>query len=414
MFHQGCTICLRALVIAMSLRRWVLSASFLSATAACLPVNASAQGILERAKKLGQTTAAAGKKAVINEANGEINSAVQDAATEHVADGSFVAVLSPWASAGVAKRVEVARYSGDAFVVTTPGSRQIMLCDEKSAQSWLATFAIQKKAPTTVAGAGAAPGATTHAGAPQNGGGAGVGKTHTAAPATSNAGARGGARGGGTAVHGGSAATDSSKSKPDSASKSPPDPFTATNEDFSFPSNLVNITLPATGAQSGKPSRGSLRVEELSQTLLGGAGKIRFAQATIPGEKGPQVIDMGVTFKARVMPAGDAPVGCGTGTGKAAAGAKTPGRANPAVAPAGAASAGTAPASGASFAEGDMLLPKIGNVKLFAAANDSAKVTATVNVGDALVYLGQEENGYVHVQGSAGEGWVRKALLNKR
>ena len=61
-----------------------------------------------------------------------------------------------------------------------------------------------------------------------------------------------------------------------------------------------------------------------------------------------------------------------------------------------------------------MLLPKIGNVKVLAAANDSAKVAATVNLGDALVYLGQEENGYVHVQGSAGEGWVRKALLNKR
>ena len=75
----------------MSLCRWVLSASVLSATAACLPVHASAQGILERAKKLGPTTAAAGKKAVINEANDEINSAGQDAATEHAAHGSFVA-----------------------------------------------------------------------------------------------------------------------------------------------------------------------------------------------------------------------------------------------------------------------------------------------------------------------------------
>jgi hypothetical protein len=397
------------LVIAMSLRRWVLSASFLSATAACLPVNASAQGILERAKKLGQTTAAAGKKAVINEANGEINSAVQDAATEHVADGSFVAVLSPWASAGVAKRVEIARYSGDAFVVTTPSGRQIMLCDNKSAQSWLASFAIQKKAPMIAAGAGAAPGA--HAGASQkNPGAGGAGKGQAATPAA----AKGGSHGAGNAAHAGGAATDSSKSKPDSASKSPPDPFSATNEDFSFPSNLVTITLPATGAQSGKPTRGSLRVEDLSQTLLGGAGKIRFAQATIPGEKGPQVVDMGVTFKARVMAAGDAPVGCGTGTGRAAPGAKTQGGANPAVAAAVATSSGTSQTPGPGFAEGDVLLTKIGNVKLFAASNDSAKVTATVNVGDALVYLGQEENGFVHVQGSAGEGWVRKALLNKR
>jgi hypothetical protein len=178
----------------------------------------------------------------------------------------------------------------------------------------------------------------------------------------------------------------------------------------------VTITLPAAGAQSGKPSRGSLVVADISQTLLGGAGKIRFSQATIPGEKGPQVVDMGVTFRARVMPPGDSPVGCGTGTGKATTGVKTPGGASAPVAPAVAPATNVSalPTPGAAFAEGDVLLTKIGNVKLFAASNDSAKVTATVNVGDALVYLGQEENGYVHVQGAAGEGWARKALLNKR
>ena len=158
----------------MSIRRLVLSASVLSAIAAWMPHPAAAQGILARVKKLGGSTAAAGKKMVINEANGEINSAVQDAAAEHVADGSFIAVLSPWAAAGVAKRVEVARFSGNAFVVTTPSGRQIMLCDEKSTQSWLASFAIQKKAPVNVAG-GAAAGASAPGGAPKNGGGAGAG-----------------------------------------------------------------------------------------------------------------------------------------------------------------------------------------------------------------------------------------------
>jgi hypothetical protein len=414
------------LVFAMSIRRWVLSASVLSAMVAWMPQPAAAQGILARVKKLGGSTAAAGKKVVIDEANGEINSAVQDAAAEHVADGSFTAVLSPWAAGGVAKRVEVARFTGNAFVVTTPSGRQIMLCDDKSAQSWLASFAIQKKAPVNVAG-GAAPGATAPtAGAPKNGGGAGAGgasKTHAAGSAPSGGDATGGAHGrahaGGNSAHAGgagSAAGDSSRSKSDSAGKSEPDPLSATRDVFSFPSNQVTVTLPATGAQSGKPSRGSLTVADVSQTILGGAGKIRFSQATIPGEKGPQVVDMGVTFKARVMAPGDAPVGCGTGTGsvKAAAGGRSPGGANPQTAPAIALPAGTAPMQGAGFSEGDVLLTKIGNVKLFAASNDSAKVTATVNVGDALVYLGQEENGYVHVQGAAGEGWVRKALLSKK
>ena len=373
----------------MSLGRRVLSVSALTILAAWLPHEARAQGILDRIKKLGQNTAIAGKKAVVDEANGQINSAVQDAAAEHVADGSFVAVLSPWASTGVAKRVEIARFSGEAFVVTTPNSREIMLCDDKSTQSWLTSFAIQKKAPVTGGGAGSAPGA--HAGA-----------------------AHGVAHVGGGAAHAASAPLDSSASKSDSAGKSAPDPFVATNESFSFPSTQVTVTVPAAGATSGKPSRGSLTVTDLSQTILGGAGKIRFSQATIPGQKGPQVVDMGVTFKARVMAPGDAPVGCGTGTGKPTTGVKPPGVASPIAAPAVAPPPLAAPIPGASFAEGDVLMPKIGNVKMLAAANDSSTVAATVNLGDALVYLGQEENGYVHVQGSAGEGWVRKALLNKR
>jgi hypothetical protein len=391
------------LVIAMSLRRRVLSVSALTILAAWLPHEATAQGILDRVKKLGQNTATAGKKAVVDEANGQINSAVQDAAAEHVADGSFIAVLSPWSSTGVAKRVEIARFSGEAFVVTTPNSREIMLCDDKSAQSWLTSFAIQKKAPVNGAVAGSAPGAVAHAGA-----------AHAGVAAGGTGAAHGVAHVGGSAAHSAGGAADSTKSKSGSAGKSPPDPFSATHESFSFPSTQVTVTVPAAGATSGKPSRGSLTVTDLSQTILGGAGKIRFSQATIPGEKGPQVVDMGVTFKARVMAPGDAPVGCGTGTGKAATAAKPPGGASPQAVPAVTSAPTAAPIPGASFAEGDVLLPKIGNVKMLAAANDSSKVAATVNLGDALVYLGQEENGYVHVQGSAGEGWIRKALLNKR
>jgi hypothetical protein len=408
MFHQGWTICLRALVIAMSLRRRVLGVSALTILAAWLPHEARAQGMLDRIKKLGQNTATAGKKAVVDEANGQINSAVQDAASEHVADGSFIAVLSPWSSTGVAKRVEIARFSGEAFVVTTPNSREILLCDDKSAQSWLTSFAIQKKAPVNGAVAASAPGAVAHAGTPH------AGTPHDGVAAGSAGAAHGVAHVGGSAAHSAGGAADSTKSKSDSAGKSAPDPFSATNESFSFPSTQVTVTVPAAGATSGKPSRGSLTVADLSQSILGGAGKIRFSQATIPGEKGPQVVDMGVTFKARVMAPGDAPVGCGTGTGKAATAAKPPGGASPQAFPAVTSAPTAAPIPGASFAEGDVLLPKIGNVKMLAASNDSSKVAATVNLGDALVYLGQEENGYVHVQGSAGEGWVRKALLNKR
>jgi hypothetical protein len=78
--------------------------------------------------------------------------------------------------------------------------------------------------------------------------------------------------------------------------------------------------------------------------------------------------------------------------------------------PAASATAAAAPA----FAEGDVLVPKIDNVKLLVAANDSAKVSVTLKTTDEVVFLGDEQNGYLHVQGSNGEGWARKALLKKK
>ena len=50
----------------------------------------------------------------------------------------------------------------------------------------------------------------------------------------------------------------------------------------------------------------------------------------------------------------------------------------------------------------------------FAVANDSAKVTVALTVPDEVVYLGDEKDGYVHVKGSNGEGWIRQALVKKK
>jgi curli biogenesis system outer membrane secretion channel CsgG len=69
--------------------------------------------------------------------------------------------------------------------------------------------------------------------------------------------------------------------------------------------------------------------------------------------------------------------------------------------------------AGASFNEGDVLKPKINNVKLLAEPNDAAKAVGTVSTSDGLVFLGDEKDGYVHVQGSNGEGWVKKSLVAK-
>ncbi len=85
-------------------------------------------------------------------------------------------------------------------------------------------------------------------------------------------------------------------------------------------------------------------------------------------------------------------------------------RANPDLAKA----AGSDNKAGASFNEGDVLGPKIDNVKLFAEPKDGAKVVATVGKKDELVFLGEEKEGYVRVQGSSAEGWIKKTLITKR
>ena len=70
--------------------------------------------------------------------------------------------------------------------------------------------------------------------------------------------------------------------------------------------------------------------------------------------------------------------------------------------------------SGAVFAEGDVLVPKIDNIKLMAEAKDAAKVVSALKKGDELVFLGQESEGYLKVQGANGEGWVKKTLVSKK
>jgi curli biogenesis system outer membrane secretion channel CsgG len=70
--------------------------------------------------------------------------------------------------------------------------------------------------------------------------------------------------------------------------------------------------------------------------------------------------------------------------------------------------------AGMSFNDGDVLTPKIDNVKLLADCADGARAVTTVKKADELVFLGQEKNGYVKVQGASAEGWVKKTLVAKK
>ncbi len=76
--------------------------------------------------------------------------------------------------------------------------------------------------------------------------------------------------------------------------------------------------------------------------------------------------------------------------------------------------AGKQTLAGAVFNEGDIVTPKIANVKVLAAPNDSANAVATVGKGEELVVIGAEKNGYLNVQGASAAGWIKKVLVNRQ
>ena len=78
------------------------------------------------------------------------------------------------------------------------------------------------------------------------------------------------------------------------------------------------------------------------------------------------------------------------------------------------AAAGGATRAGSVFNEGDVVTPKIANVKLLAQPTDAGKVLATLGRSDELVVIGASKDGYVNVQGASASGWVRIVLVEKR
>lgn len=70
--------------------------------------------------------------------------------------------------------------------------------------------------------------------------------------------------------------------------------------------------------------------------------------------------------------------------------------------------------AGAVFNEGDVLMPKIANVKLMSDASDTSKALGTLARTDELVVIGGEKDGFINVQGANGAGWVKIVLVNKR
>jgi hypothetical protein len=78
------------------------------------------------------------------------------------------------------------------------------------------------------------------------------------------------------------------------------------------------------------------------------------------------------------------------------------------------AAAGGTTKAGAVFNEGDVVVPKIANVKMLGQPLDTGKVVATLGRGEELVVIGAEKDGYVNVQGATASGWVKTVLVSKR
>jgi curli biogenesis system outer membrane secretion channel CsgG len=68
---------------------------------------------------------------------------------------------------------------------------------------------------------------------------------------------------------------------------------------------------------------------------------------------------------------------------------------------------------GAVFNPGDTLVPKISNVKLLAGPTDAAKAVATLSKGDEMIFMGEEQGGFLKVQSGSGAGWIQKILVTK-
>jgi hypothetical protein len=71
--------------------------------------------------------------------------------------------------------------------------------------------------------------------------------------------------------------------------------------------------------------------------------------------------------------------------------------------------AGTVTKAGETFMEGDMLHPKIGNVKLYATPGGS--VVVTLSKTENMIFMGAEQDGYLSVESENGGGWVKAVLV---
>lgn len=75
--------------------------------------------------------------------------------------------------------------------------------------------------------------------------------------------------------------------------------------------------------------------------------------------------------------------------------------------------AGKRTKAGSVFNEGDVLRPKLPNLKLLTQPSDQSEALATLAKGDELIFMGKEQDGFLNVETAKGGGWVKKVLVTR-
>ena len=122
----------------MSIRRITMAALAAGVGLSMHATPADAQ-FWKKAKDAARRTVDAAKA----QANEEFGTIMSDVASELVADGRFVAGLSPWRTAEGDERIEAARIAGMATIAVTANQAQLALCDTAGARPLQGVITLQ-------------------------------------------------------------------------------------------------------------------------------------------------------------------------------------------------------------------------------------------------------------------------------
>lgn len=75
--------------------------------------------------------------------------------------------------------------------------------------------------------------------------------------------------------------------------------------------------------------------------------------------------------------------------------------------------AGKKTKGGAVFNEGDTIVPKLGNLKVYSSPSETSKTVATLAKGEEMIFMGEETGGFLKIESSNGGGWVKKVLVTR-